>query len=59
MRLAWISSAAVVVAVAGVLTNSGGARARTDHPAVFGYHVTGSGPLFLYGVVVGAVGLFG
>jgi hypothetical protein len=52
--------AAVVVGVAGVLTNGGGANALTDQFAVFGYHVTGStGLLFLYGIVVGAVGLFG
>jgi hypothetical protein len=32
----------------------------TDGFAVFGYHVTGSsGALFLYGIVVGAVGLLG
>jgi hypothetical protein len=52
--------AAVVVGVAGVLTNGGGAHSLTDHFAVFGYHVTGStGLLFLYGIVVGAVGLCG
>jgi hypothetical protein len=52
--------AAVVVGVAGVLTNGGGAHTLTDQFAVFGYHVTGStGLLFLYGIVVGAVGLFG
>jgi hypothetical protein len=51
--------AAVVVAVAGILTNSGHAHAVT-HFAVFGYHVAGStGTLFLYGIVVGAVGLAG
>ena len=52
---------AVVAAVAGVLTNSGHAHALAPHSfAVLGYHVTGStGTLFLYGVVVGAVGLFG
>ena len=51
--------AAVVVAVAGVFTNGGHAHAVT-HFAVFGYHVTGStGTLFLYGIVVGAVGLLG
>jgi membrane protein implicated in regulation of membrane protease activity len=50
---------AVVVAVAGVLANGGHAHAVT-HFAVFGYHVTGStGTLFLYGIVVGAVGLAG
>ncbi|HXO23785.1 MAG TPA: GlsB/YeaQ/YmgE family stress response membrane protein, partial [Streptosporangiaceae bacterium] len=32
----------------------------THHFAVFGYHVTGStGTLFLYGIVVGALGLLG
>jgi hypothetical protein len=52
--------AAVVVGVAGVLTNGGSAHTLTDQFAVFGYHVTGStGLLFLYGIVVGAVGLFG
>jgi hypothetical protein len=52
---------AVVAAVAGVLTNSGHAHALPAHSfAVLGYHVTGStGTLFLYGVVVGAVGVFG
>jgi hypothetical protein len=52
--------AAVVVGVAGVLTNGGGAHTLTDQFAVFGYHVTGStGVVFLYGIVVGAVGLLG
>jgi ABC-type Na+ efflux pump permease subunit len=52
--------AAVVVGVAGVLTNGGDAHTLTDQFAVFGYHVTGStGMVFLYGIVVGAVGLFG
>ena len=51
--------AAVVVGVAGVLSNGGSGHAVT-HFAVFGYHVTGStGTLFLYGIVLGAVGLFG
>ena len=51
--------AAVVVGVAGVLTNGGG-HPLTDQFAVFGYHVTGStGVLFLYGIVVGAVGVLG
>lgn len=51
--------AAVVLGVAGVLTNGGG-RPLTDQFAVFGYHVTGStGVLFLYGIVVGAVGVLG
>ena len=51
--------AAVVVGVAGVLANGGHAHAVT-HFAVFGYHVTGStGTLFLYGIVVGALGMLG
>src|ERR1700723_3199449 len=52
--------AAVVTGVAGVLSNSGSGHALTHHFAVFGYHVTGStGTLFLYGIVVGALGLLG
>ncbi|WP_392674386.1 hypothetical protein [Streptomyces sp. LN785] len=52
--------AAVVVAVAGVLGNSGSGHGITRGFEVFGYHVTGStGTLFLYGIVVGAVLLFG
>ena len=52
--------AAVVAGVAGVLSNSGSGHALTHHFAVFGYHVTGStGTLFLYGIVVGALGVLG
>ena len=53
--------AAVIVGVAGVLGNGGGAHTLTDDGfAVFGYHVTGStGTLFLYGIVVGAAALLG
>ena len=52
--------AAVVVGVAGVLSNSGSGHPLTHHFAVFGYHVTGStGTLFLYGIVVGALGMLG
>ncbi|HET8993518.1 MAG TPA: hypothetical protein VFN32_06945 [Rhodococcus sp. (in: high G+C Gram-positive bacteria)] len=52
--------AAVVIGTTGVLNNSGAAHTLTDDFAVFGYHVTGStGVLFLYGIVVGAVGLLG
>lgn len=51
---------AVIVGLTGVLSNSGAGHTLTDSFAVFGYHVTGStGTLFLYGIVVGAVGLFG
>jgi hypothetical protein len=52
--------AAVIAGVAGVLGNGGSGHALTHPFAVFGYHVTGStGTLFLYGIVVGAVALFG
>lgn len=52
--------AAVVVAVAGVLGNAGTAHALAHGFSVFGYHVTGAtGTLFLYGIVVGAVAVFG
>ena len=52
--------AAVVIGVAGVLGNGGSAHALTHGFSVLGYHVTGStGTLFLYGMVVGAVALFG
>ena len=52
--------AAVVAGVAGVLSNSGSGHPLTHHFAVLGYHVTGStGTLFLYGIVVGALGMLG
>jgi hypothetical protein len=52
--------AAVVVGVAGVLSNHGSGHALTHPFAVLGYHATGStGRLFLYGIVVGAVALLG
>ncbi len=52
--------AAVVAAVAGVLSNSGSGHPLTHHFAVLGYHVTGSdGTLFLSGIVVGALAVFG
>ena len=52
--------AAVIAGVAGVLGNSGSGHALTHGFAVFGYHVTGStGTLFLYGIVVGALGVLG
>jgi hypothetical protein len=51
--------AAVVVGVAGVLSNAGSAHALS-HFSVLGYHLTGStGTLFLSGIVVGAAGLLG
>ena len=52
--------AAVVAGVSGVLSNSGSGHPLTHPFALFGYHVTGStGTLFLYGIVVGALGLLG
>jgi uncharacterized membrane protein len=50
--------AAVVVGLAAVLGNRGIDHALVHQFSVFGYHVTGSeGRLFLYGMVVGAVGV--
>ena len=52
--------AAVVVGVAGVFNNLGSGHAVTHGFSLFGYHFTGStGRLFLYGIVVGAVGMLG
>ena len=52
--------AAVIVAVVGVLANSGSGHALPHDFTVLGYHVTGStGTLFLSGIVVGAAGLLG
>ncbi|GAA4397733.1 hypothetical protein [Tsukamurella soli] len=52
--------AAVVVGLAAVLGNSGSGHALTRSFSILGYHVTGStGTLFLYGAIVGAVGLIG
>ena len=52
--------AAVIVGFTGVLTNAGPSHPLTEHFSVFGYHVTGStGTLFLFGIVIGAVGMLG
>jgi hypothetical protein len=52
--------AAVVVGVTGVMGNRGLSHALVHPFSVFGYHVTGSeGRLFLYGIVIGAVGVAG
>ncbi|MGA9674481.1 MAG: hypothetical protein WBR28_04280 [Mycobacterium sp.] len=51
---------AVIVAIVGVLSNSGAAHPLTENFSVFGYHVTGStGTLFLFGIVIGAVAMLG
>jgi hypothetical protein len=52
--------AAVVVGVAGVLANHGSGHVLTHRFELFGYHLNGStGRLFLYGIIVGAVAVFG
>jgi hypothetical protein len=52
--------AAVVVGVAGVLTNADSTHTLTDDFSVFGFDAGGStGTLFLYGIVVGAIGIIG
>jgi hypothetical protein len=50
--------AAVVVGVAGVFGN-GGTHGLDHGFSVLGYHVTGSGTVFLSGIAVGALALFG
>ena len=50
--------AAVVVGVAGVLGN-GGTHGLAHGFSVLGYHITGSGTVFLYGIAVGIIALFG
>ena len=51
---------AVIVGFTGVMTNAGAAHPLTENFSVFGYHVTGStGTLFLFGIMVGAVGMLG
>ncbi len=51
---------AVIVAVVGVLANTGIDHALIDNFSVLGYHVTGStGALFLCGIAVGAVAVLG
>lgn len=53
--------AATGVAVAGVVANSGSAHPLGDSFVIFGQSVTGLsiGQLFLYGIVVGVVGMLG
>jgi hypothetical protein len=52
---------AVVLAVAGVLTNTGSSHVLNNDFGIFGQHLTGlpSGQLFLYGIVVGVAGMLG
>jgi hypothetical protein len=53
--------AAAGVAVAGVAGNSGSTHSLGDSFVIFGQSVTGlsAGQLFLYGIVVGVVGMLG
>lgn len=52
--------AAVIVALVGVLANTGSAHALNSDFNLFGYHLDGStGKLLLIGVIVGAVGMLG
>ena len=50
--------AAVAAGVAGVFGN-GGTHGLAHGFSVLGYHVTGSGTVFLYGIAVGAAALVG
>jgi hypothetical protein len=50
--------AAVVVGVGGILGN-GGTHGLAQGFSVLGYHVHGSGTVFLYGMAVGVIALFG
>ena len=52
---------AIVVAVAGVTTNSGGSHAVGDSFGIFGQHMSSlsTGQLFLFGIGVGVVGMLG
>jgi hypothetical protein len=53
--------AAAALAVVGVATNSGSAHPLGDSFTIAGLHLSGlsTGQLFLYGIVVGAVGMLG
>jgi len=53
--------ASVVVAIAGVTSNSGSVHPLGHDFAVFGLQITGLsiGQLFLYGIVLGVVGMLG
>ncbi|BDT94664.1 MULTISPECIES: hypothetical protein [Nocardia] len=52
--------AAVIIGVAAVVGNTGPAQQLTSDFSVFDYHFHGStGALFGYGVVLGAIGMFG
>lgn len=53
--------AAVVVAVAGVATNTGSSHPLGDNFGIFGQHLSAAstGQLFLSGIVIGIVGMLG
>ena len=52
---------AALAAVAGVAANSGTAHPLGDNFTIFGLHLSGlsTGQLFLYGIVVGVLGMLG
>ncbi|MFC9872747.1 hypothetical protein [Nocardia salmonicida] len=52
--------AAVVIGTAGVLSNSGPTHTLSDDFSLLGYHINAtSGTLFLWAVVLGALGMLG
>lgn len=52
--------AAVVIGTAGVLSNNGPAHTLSDDFSLLGYHITAtSGTLFLWAIVLGALGMLG
>jgi hypothetical protein len=56
----FVLAVATVVGLVGVLSNAGPTHQLTETFSLLGYHVTGStGTLFLFGIVVGAVGVLG
>lgn len=55
-----VLAAAFVIAIAGVLHNRGPSHSLNHSFTVLGQHISGSsGTLFLYGIILGAVGLAG
>ncbi|MFI5672803.1 hypothetical protein [Streptomyces sp. NPDC051704] len=51
--------ATLIVAVAGVMANLGSAHELTNGFSAFGYHVTSSTGVVLYGIAIGALALLG
>ena len=56
----FVLAVAAVLGLVGVLSNAGPSHHLTETFSLLGYDVTGStGTLFLFGIVVGAVGVLG